>query len=259
MGTIIKRPEIKGDIVHVASDRYGNILVIDDRKHRILSFDSVFEQSKIRRQFPHLPVHEYSRAMLLPAVFSTPEHITILGLGAGVITHGLYRLLPEARLHVVELREKVVEIAQEWFSLPKDDRLTLTVADARLAIEAMPEASTHLILTDLYSADRMSPLQSQRRFIKDCARALAPNGWLVLNYHRMPEQDGTLFRELKRQFPCLLAFKSKTNNWVIYGCNRPFDPWRLPDRAFKSMEAQLPIGWLAIMKKVRSLAAPASL
>ena len=24
MGTIIKRPDIKGDIVHVANDRYGN-------------------------------------------------------------------------------------------------------------------------------------------------------------------------------------------------------------------------------------------
>ena len=44
MGTIIKRPDIKGDIVHVANDRYGNILVIDDRKHRILSFDSGDEE-----------------------------------------------------------------------------------------------------------------------------------------------------------------------------------------------------------------------
>ncbi|MGC8120251.1 spermidine synthase [Marinobacter sp. VGCF2001] len=253
MGTIIKRPEIKGDIVHVANDRYGNILVIDDRKHRVLSFDSVFEQSKILRRAPHIPVHEYSRAMLLPAAFSRPDHITVLGLGSGVVAQGLHRLFPGAHIHVVELRSKVHDIAREWFAFPDDPRLNVTIADARLAIETVPEGSTSMILTDLYSADRMSPLQSQRQFIKACASALAPGGWLVLNYHRMPEPEGMLFHELRRQFPCLLAFKSKTNNWVIYGCNRAFDPWEIPTATFRKLEEQLPVGWPAIMKRVRAL------
>lgn len=253
MATIIKRPAISGDIVHVASDRYGNILVIDDRKHRILSFDSVFEQSKIKRKMPHVPVHEYSRAMLLPVAFTEPAQVTLLGLGGGVMAHGLHHLLPEAKIHVVELRPKVLEVAREWFALPESERLTVSLGDAGVAVEALPPASTEMILTDLYSADKMSPAQSQRQFIKACARALAPGGWLALNYHRMPEPDGNLIRELKRQFPCLLAFKSKTNNWVIYGCNRPFSPWGTPDQLFRSLEFRLPIGWANIMKRVTAL------
>ena len=253
MGTIIKRPDIKGDIVHVANDRYGNILVIDDRKHRILSFDSVFEQSKILRRAPHVPVHEYSRAMLLPIAFARPDHITVLGLGAGVVAHGIHRLLPDSQVHVVELRQKVFETARDWFSFPQHERLHVTVADVWHTLETLPVASTAMIVTDLYSADRMSPLQAQRRFIKACARALKPDGWLVLNYHRMPEPDGNLLRELKRQFPCLLTFKSKTNNWVIYGCNRAFDPWQIPDAVLKALEEQLPVGWPALMKKIRVL------
>ncbi len=166
MGTIINHLAIAGDIVHVDRDNYGNILVIDDRKHRILSFDSIFEQSKIVRSAPHLPVHEYNRAMLLPIAFREPAHITVLGLGGGVLAHGLHRLLPESDIQVFELREKVASIARDWFALPETDRLKVTIQDARLAVENLPECGTEMILTDLYSADKMSPAQAQRQFIK---------------------------------------------------------------------------------------------
>lgn len=254
MGTIIKRPEIKGDIVHVANDRYGNILVIDDRKHRILSFDSVFEQSKMVRSAPHVPVHEYNRAMLLAIAYDEPARVTVLGLGGGVLAHGLHKLLPESRIQVFELRQKVADIAREWFSLPDSERLTVTVGDAGVAIERLPECGTDMILTDLYSADRMSPAQAQRQFIKTCSRALSDTGWLVLNYHRMPEPDGNLVRELKRQFPLLLVFKSKTNNWVIYGRKQAFDPWSLETARLKALEVRLPIGWHKLTSKLSLLA-----
>ncbi|MFB2764369.1 spermidine synthase [Marinobacter shengliensis] len=253
MGTIIKRPEIKGDIVHVASDPHGNILVIDDRKHRILSFDSVFEQSKILRASPNVPVHEYNRAMLLPIAFASPSRVTVLGLGGGALAHGLFTLLPDSIIDVYELRRKVAEIAKDWFALPESERLRVHIADARLAVDQLPEASTDMILTDLYSADRMSPAQSQRQFIKACSRALSSAGWLVLNYHRMPEPDGNLLRELKRQFPLLLVFKSRTNNWVIYGRKQDFDPWSIDKSWLNALEERLPIGWRKLIKKLSRL------
>ncbi|WP_303290470.1 spermidine synthase [Marinobacter sp. SS5-14b] len=253
MGTIINHLAIAGDIVHVDRDNYGNILVIDDRKHRILSFDSIFEQSKIVRSAPHLPVHEYNRAMLLPIAFREPAHITVLGLGGGVLAHGLHRLLPESDIQVFELREKVASIARDWFALPETDRLKVTIQDARLAVENLPECGTEMILTDLYSADKMSPAQAQRQFIKACSQALTDNGWLVLNYHRMPEPQGNLVRELKRQFPLLLTFKSKTNNWVIYGSKQGFDPAALKPSRLNELEKRLPIGWPKLMKKLDKL------
>ncbi|MBZ0332970.1 spermidine synthase [Marinobacter sp. AL4B] len=250
MGTSNNTVAIPGDIVHVDRDKYGNILVIDDRKHRILSFDSVFEQSKIVRATPNLPVHEYNRAMLLPIAFREPQHVTVLGLGGGVLAHGLHKLLPKSEIHVFELREKVAEIARKWFGLPNSSRLQVTIQDARLAVDNLPEASTDMILTDLYSADKMSPAQAQRQFIKACSRALTHTGWLALNYHKMPEVNGNLVRELRRQFPLLLVFRSKTNNWVIYGSKQGFSNVKIESSRCAELERRLPIGWAKLRKKL---------
>jgi len=253
MDTRLRIPHIKGDIVYVTRDNYGNILVIDDRKHRILSFDSVFEQSKILRATPQVPVHEYNRAMLLPVAFTTPARVTVLGLGGGVLAHGLFTLLPEALIDVYELRRKVTEIARAWFALPESDRLRIHVADARVAVDQLPPAGTDMILTDLYNADRMSPAQNQRQFIKACSRALSAKGWLVLNYHRMPEPEGNLMRELKRQFPLLLVFKSKTNNWVIYGHKQGVDPLPVDKGRLDTLETRLPVGWRRLLNKLQPM------
>ncbi|MEP3562676.1 MAG: spermidine synthase [Marinobacter sp.] len=241
---------IAGDIVHVDRDKYGNILVIDDRKHRILSFDSVFEQSKIVRAAPNVPVHEYNRAMLLPVAFHEPQQVTVLGLGGGVLAHGLHKLLPQSDIQVFELREKVEQIARKWFALPSSDRLQVTIQDARLAVDNLPEASTEMILTDLYSADKMSPAQGQRRFIKACSRALTNSGWLALNYHKMPEANGNLVRELRRQFPLLLVFRSRTNNWVIYGSKQGFSNVNIEASRCAELEKRLPVGWAKLRKKL---------
>lgn len=249
----MRKPSFEGDIVHHVRDGLGSIVVIDYRKHRILSFNSIFEQSKIERSRPYLPVHEYNRAMLLPAVFRRPSHATILGLGGGVLAGGLNRLLPNCEIHAVELRQAVVDVARQYFGLPVTRCLQITVGDARQALIAMPDASTDLILADLYSADRMSPTQAQRRFIEHCARVLTAGGWLAINYHRPPSRDGALFRQLRGQFPTLLSFKSKTNNTVLYASKAPVEDLYEQDSRFGLLEARLPIDWRRLMSRVNRL------
>lgn len=241
---------MKGNIIHFARDDLGGILVIDYRKHRVMTFDSVFEQSKIARRHPHLPVHEYNRAMLLPVAFARPAHVTILGLGGGVMANALLRLLPECRVHAVELREAVVDVAREYFYLSESPRLKVTVEDARNAIDALPDGQTDLILADMYNADRMSPTQVQREFIKQCSRVLSDSGWISLNYHRTPDLNGAFFRQLQGEFAVVLAFKSKTNNTVIYGSKKPIEIPANKDPRLVELESALPIDWRRLMARV---------
>lgn len=243
----------KGEIIHHSRDKLGSILVIDYRKHRVLTFNSVFEQSKIDRRYPHVPVHEYSRAMLLPAAFSNPQHVTILGLGGGVMASAFHYLFPECQVHAVELRQAVLDVAREYFGLPSSERLNVTIADARNALNNLPNANTDIILADLYSADRMSPAQAQRQFVESCSRALSSKGWLVLNYHRTPDAEGPYFRQLRKHFSELLVFKSKTNNTVVYASKQPFDAIHPKDPVLANLEKRLPIDWSRLMSRVSRL------
>ncbi|GGE64543.1 spermidine synthase [Streptosporangium jomthongense] len=243
----------RGEIIHHSRDKLGSILVIDYRKHRVLTFNSVFEQSKIDRRYPHLPVHEYNRAMLLPAAFNCPRHVTVLGLGGGVMANAFLHLYPGCRVHAVELRRSVLEVAREYFGLPESDRLSVTIADARDALGNLPDASTDMILADLYNADRMSPAQAQRQFVESSSRVLGSRGWLVLNYHRTPDPDGPYFRQLRKHFAALLVFKSKTNNTVVYASKQPVEPLNPKDPVLVNLEKRLPIDWGRLMGRVSRL------
>jgi len=242
-----------GEIIHHVRDALGSVLVIDERKHRVLTFNSIFEQSKIDRRTPHLPVHEYNRAMMLPAAFHMPARVTVLGLGGGALASAFHHLNPECTVHVVELRQIVVDVAREFFSLPQTDRMQVTVADARVALEQLPDASSDMILADLYNADRMSPAQSQRVFMDSCARVLTDDGWLALNYHRPPVPNDAWFRQLRKHFPVLLVFRSKTNNTVLYASRQPLEAINAKDPKLNALERTLPIGWRKLMAKVSRL------
>lgn len=241
---------LNGEVVYRTEDALGEILVIDKGKHRVLSFGSIFEQSKIDPNRPYLPVHEYNRAMLLPLAFAEPGHATVLGLGGGALVNALSHLLPACTVGVIELRREVVEVARRFFGLSDNPRIEITVQDVRRALPELPDASTGLILTDLYDAQRMSPLQTQRRFIDHCARALTPEGWLAINYHELPPENGPLFLHLRALFSVVLLFKSKTGNYVLYACKENVDPMSSDDPRLVALEEKLPLGWRRLMGRV---------
>ncbi|OEY67646.1 spermidine synthase [Marinobacter sp. X15-166B] len=242
-----------GEIIEHRRDAMGPIQVVDFRRHRVLNFASIFEQSKIDRRQPYLPVHEYNRAMFLPIVYGEPTRVTVLGLGGGVMVSGLSHLLPESRIHAVELRQEVLNVAREYFSMPDTDNINVTIADARHALAAMEDASTDLIMADLYDANRMSTAQSGRRFVENCSRVLSDTGWLVINYHEPPEQNGPVFRQLRAHFSSLFSFQSKTNNTIIYCSRQPVELVSPAEPRFDVLEGRLPIGWRSLMKRMTRL------
>src|SRR5690554_5818012 len=114
---------LDGTIVHSTSDSIGNILVVDYPTYRVLSFDSIYEQSGFYLEKPYALVHEYTRIMMLVLGFCEPRHITLLGLGGGSLLRSLHHYLSHCNFTVIELRKKVYEIAKEYFDIPDDKRV----------------------------------------------------------------------------------------------------------------------------------------
>ena len=205
------------DEIKVASvrDRYGAIFVVDKRNYRIMRFDSIFEQSRMNKNHPEVPVHNYIKAMLMSAALEKPQSALILGLGGGSLVRGLHAFHREASIDIVELRKKVIDIAKRYFFIPEGNNISCFVQDAGSYIEKTKRKYTH-IFSDLYSAEDMVSLQKMEGFIKSCASALMPGGWLVMNYHISPLTSPSLLNMFHEFFGTLLYCTTPSGNVVIY-------------------------------------------
>jgi spermidine synthase len=163
---------------------------------RYLHFGSDWVQGAMRLREPEALELEYTRAMMAMLLLNPePKEILLIGLGAGSLTKFLYRHLPAAALTVVELDERVVDIARLHFQLPLDARrIRIEINDGSVHI-ATTAKRYDLILVDGFDARaRAGPLDTAA-FYLNCRRALAPDGLLATNlFGRIPRYNASVRR-----------------------------------------------------------------
>lgn len=226
------------DIIYFTKDEYGNILVIDDGEYRILNFDSPFEQSSMNVEFPFHLVHQYTQSMLMVLAFVEPQKIALLGLGGGSLLRTLKHVFPECLFNIVEIRQKVVDIATEYFHIPVDERIHITVDNALESINHWKCNSVDIIFSDMYDAYRMLDAQVQQDFLNQCSRTLTSDGWLVLNLHKLPKDRTLFFETLHGIFPTLFLSEN-TANTIVFASNAHPDSVVLDPRRIEAVENKL--------------------
>lgn len=206
----------KGKLIHIDMDSFGEIWVIDYPDHRILSFGSIYEQSAYSFDHPYQLFHEYTRIMMLALSYLSPRHVTLIGLGGGSLLRSLHHCLPDACFHVIELRQKVYETAKNYFDIPIDNRVNYSIQNAADEIATLPHKSTDIIFSDIYDAYGMSSLQVQHAFLRHCSRALSSEGWLVINFHRLPDIESAFFKYLLDHFGIIKICSGRQFNHVVF-------------------------------------------
>lgn len=239
-----------GAIVYRTNDVWSDILVIDRRHYRTLTFDSIFEQSSMDLQRPHILVHEYMRAMMLVLAFIKPRHATILGLGGGCLLRSLCRILPACEIHTVELRQQVYEVASNFFGLPDSNKLKITIADAKRVLKYTGDISTDVIFADMYHAYGVNTFQLQKSFIDQCYRALNNAGWLVINYHDMPDLDTSFFKCLCSLFSDVFVCPVSSGNNILFASKHQIVEPPQFDSAVVALEKQLEVRLMPLFKRM---------
>lgn len=237
-------------IVYRTKDQWGDILVINRKNCRVLAFDPVYEQSCIDLKKPHVPVHEYTRIMLLVLAFINPQHVTLLGLGGGCLLHSLHYLFPKCTLFSIELRKKVYEVALNFFLIPTQPNLNTLISDAKLAIRQCADQSTQIIFADMYQSYGMDPFQMQKKFIQQCYRVLDDTGWLVVNYHQLPEFNSSFIQCLQRYFLELFICPAYSGNYILFARKQPIGPISKHQTRVLELETKLNIKLLPLFKKI---------
>ena len=94
----------------------------------------------------------------------------------------LLRHLPGCRVEVVELRRRIVEVAQRFFALPRaHERLDIHVTDGRRFLLEHTGEPFDLVLLDLHTGEGMAPVVREDDFLPACRRATADDGVFSAN------------------------------------------------------------------------------
>ena len=203
-----------GKELYRTEDDEGSIIVTQRGNKRLLNSASILEQSSVLMGKPYYLIHEYTQIMLLGLVFVDARHMTLFGLGGGLV-HSLSHYYPQSTIHVVEIRQAVIDIAHDWFDLPRLDNLGVVNDDAMNHVSKLTQGSTDIIFSALYEAEGMAACQQQQEFIVACYQALCVSGCLVLNFHDKPHRGSLLMDTIESFFNEIIVYDSDESevNW----------------------------------------------
>lgn len=167
--------------LHRVTDEWGKIHVVSDSSNYYLTFGAGGQQSGMQINQPDRLLFQYTQAMMLGVLFCpNAKSALLLGLGAGSIAKSLLICDDQLQITAVELRESVVDVAHQWFDLPKSERLNIETTDAFQYI-ASASQSADLLFVDLYLDNGIQDSLSSKKFIRHCYNVLNDDGCLVLN------------------------------------------------------------------------------
>ncbi len=218
------------DTVFETTSSYHHIRVVDLSETRRLYFNSSC-QSRIDLSDSVSNALEYTRLLETVAVTCPePERILIIGLGGGSCVKKFLEIYPSAEIDVVELDEKVVEVARRYFFLPQDNRISISIDDGRRFLNRTHK-SYDIIIADAYGANEYgveAPVHMvTREFFRIAQKALTSEGAFVFSIAdpRLREH-GSFTRAIYKTANSLFAetylfLEPRTCNAVTLSLTRP--------------------------------------
>ncbi|MDZ4654995.1 MAG: fused MFS/spermidine synthase [Coriobacteriia bacterium] len=178
--------------------QYHRITVTEADGVRYLRFDKS-RQSGIDLSDGYTSVIAYPNYLHL-ALAANPgaRNVLVLGLGGGAVTKRMWLDYPEIAIDSVEIDPIVVEVAERYFGLPDDERLTTSIMDARRYVQQSDELYD-IIIIDAYYADSLPFHLTTEEFFLEVKSRLAPGGVIAYNVISAVEgEHSELFRSMYR-------------------------------------------------------------
>ena len=178
-------PNLK-EIVFAAEDEFGKVIVIEDQSCRKLIFDSEVEQGCLFLNAPMQIAFEYQTVILQQVEQwhhqnnrNRPFKVLMLGLGSGSLTQHLLNCF-DINLTVIELRQKVIDCAYEFFALPDTPDIDVLQADAIDFCEQQLYPYD-VIIVDIFDANGEASQLNEAAFLNNLWRLTQQNGLLIFN------------------------------------------------------------------------------
>ena len=214
----IRKPSEDPETVYI-SEKFGV-------RHLHIGSDTV--QSAMRIAAPNDLELSYTRSMMGFLLFNdSPKSVLMIGLGGGSVTKFIHHRMPGVKIRVIELRERVLTVAQRYFAVPdNDERLEVILGDGAEFV-SRPQVCADIIMVDGYDGESHAEALSTPEFYRDCHDRLNTRGMLVVNLWGGDRAFHDTLKRIEAAFPhgslCLPA--EKPGNIIVFGFRGAAGPY----------------------------------
>ena len=155
-----------------------------------------------------LPLH-YSQVMTAASLLYPAEvkRILMIGLGGGSISTYYGRAMPDVHIDTVELDQRVIDVAKQYFALRETPRVRYIAADGRVFLNRSKDRYD-LILLDAYRGGYVPFHLLTREFYTLVKSRLTPGGAVAFNVHDGTKLYHSTVRTLGEVFPTVDLYPS---------------------------------------------------
>ena len=182
----------QSNTIHEDESIYNYLRVEETEKAIIFSTNVLFGVQSIKLKERGLTGMYYDKAMAAPVMAGGTTKtldVLILGLGTGTFATQCNNYLPKYNYDGVEIDQKIIDIAYDFFDLP--DNVKTYTEDGRAYI-AKCEKKYDVIMVDAYQ-DITIPFQmSSIEFFKEVEKHLNDNGVMVVNMNMYSDKEGSI-------------------------------------------------------------------
>jgi spermidine synthase len=206
---ILKRKD--GRLAHIESE-YNDIYISKRRNQLIMTFQLKgwdYTESVANLEDPDdLPLH-YSQVMTGASLLYPAEvkRILMIGLGGGSISTYFGRAMPDVHVDTVELDQRVIDVAKQYFALRETPRVRYIAADGRVFLNRSKD-QYDLILLDAYRGGYVPFHLLTREFYTLVKSRLTPGGAVAFNVHDGTKLYHSTVRTLGEVFPTVDLYPS---------------------------------------------------
>lgn len=211
--------------------------ILETASERRLHFTQDSVQSVMRLDEPDALVTPYTRKMMAFLLFNPkPKKIVMVGLGGGSLAKFCYRNLPQTRISVVEIDDRVIALREE-FHVPANDHRFRIVCDDGARYIAHSSEPIDVVVVDAFDAIGLAPTLADTDFYEQAARRLSSNGVLVMNFSGVQERYVLHIKRIRAAFggSTLLVPVIADDNLLLFAFKKRID---LPTTAKYEARAQ---------------------
>jgi spermidine synthase len=228
-----KMPPRSGNII--VSEYFDDHLVeiVDEDDHRSLYFADSILQSRISFIAPDSLILLYTQYMMSALLVQPePQHVLLIGIGAGALVRFLHHHFPHCAIDAVDHSDQIIKIAVGYFQMPNKDPITIYCCDGYEFLAAKkPERPYDLILIDAFDEKGMSKTIYTGDFFRLCMESLIPEGVLSCNLWSGDLEELTEVKNSIQRYATSHLYLPVPNrgNIIALAFNTPA-PWRKINR-----------------------------